>query len=246
MTTFIGGTVTRVHWYHPEWSAVAVSVLGWVGLLAVEVAKSNGVFDAYESHMPAGAFGHAALMAAAMMAPLVLEHVHRVATFSLWRRRYRAAAGFLLGYLSIWTLVGTIMIAGAMTAVGAIGLRPAIAVGFVVGVAAMLVPGRDRRLRQCLSTRPLAPRGWRADRDTLLLGWQVAYRSVLSCWPLMLATAVSHSLLVMAAAALIAYVENRSAKLTGHWTAFWVGLLGLVALVLASLGGSPGGHVHTM
>lgn len=245
MSTALGSAVTRMHWRHPEWCAVAVSAIGWLGLLASAPPGPVALSGAHASPLPTGVLGHAALMATAMMAPQVLDQVHRVATFSLWPRRYRAAAGFLLGYLGVWTLVGALMIVAASGVAGTIGVRPAIVTGFAVAVAAALTPGRRRRLRQCLSTRPLAPRGWRADRDTVVHGGQVGCRSVVSCWSLMLATTVTHSLVVMAAATLIAYAEVRSPQRSGIPTACRLALLGLLALALASPGSTPAEHVHT-
>ncbi len=98
-----GSFVVRTHWYHPEWCAVVLATAGWVVLTWLALADPGRFFGSPEVHPPLHAVGHAALMVTAMMVPFVLPQVAFVAQSSLWSRRYRAAAGYLAGYLVVWT-----------------------------------------------------------------------------------------------------------------------------------------------
>ena len=55
-------------------------------------------------------------MTAAMMTPLVLGQAHDLAVASLWRRRYRAVIGYLVGYLLAWTVLGAVTMLGCTSA----------------------------------------------------------------------------------------------------------------------------------
>jgi hypothetical protein len=46
------------------------------------------------------------LMVAAMILPLQIDGVRRIAEYSLWSRRHRAIAGYLVGYLIVWAAAG--------------------------------------------------------------------------------------------------------------------------------------------
>ena len=115
-------------------------------------------------------------MSAAMMAPLVVAPAHQLAVSSLWRRRYRAVAGYLAGYLGGWTLVGALMMTGLHVVRSWAGALPLVT---VTGAAAVVVAATEdhrRRLRRCVATRPLALAGWArtATVSTRVCGWPVA------------------------------------------------------------------------
>jgi hypothetical protein len=56
---------------------------------------------------------------------------------------------------------------------------------------------------------PLAPRGWRADRDCVLYGWRTGTSCALSCWALMLACALSgHALIATLFVTAVALIER--------------------------------------
>jgi predicted metal-binding membrane protein len=125
-----------------------------------------------------------------------------------------------------------------------IGWRPALVLTFAAAACAPLLPGRRRRLRQCALTIPLAPRGWPADRDCLRFGLLSARRCVATCWPLMLAVVVDHSLVVMVGATAVVLAERRARQDSPHGAALAavaVASLGVVALLLTLAGpaGTP-------
>jgi predicted metal-binding membrane protein len=138
-------------------------------------------------------------MVAAMMFPVVLGPVRIAAARSLWSRRHRAVAGFLTGYVALWTIVGVPVAGLAILARGRLSPVAAAAAGFAIAVAWQLTSAKRRALSSCHRTIPLAPDGWRADAGCVRFGWIVGGQCVLSCWALMLACVLSaHSLAAMA------------------------------------------------
>jgi predicted metal-binding membrane protein len=135
-----------------------------------------------------------------MMLPFTLANVRHVALSSLWRRRYRAMAAFLVGYLCCWVVVQTV-IQGTLGFLAPL-LGWTLVAGLVTATAVLweISPGRKRRLRRCGLTVPLAPpRGWRADTACARYGVITGLSCVTTCWALMAAVAAfSHSVLVMA------------------------------------------------
>lgn len=175
-------------WRHPEWWAVLASALAWA-YLAARGHAGHGTGAA-----AAGA------MVVAMMLPLTIAQLRHVALSSLWRRRHRAAAGFIVGFLAVWIAVEAVLAAawwGMASLAGA-----TLAAGAVAVAAALweLAPAKRRHLRRCHRTVPLAPSGWRADADCARFGAAMGVSCVGTCWALMLASAAfAHSLPVMLA-----------------------------------------------
>ena len=133
-----------------------------------------------------------AFMVVAMMVPLVVEPIRTTAARSLWRRRHRAIALFLTGYLTTWIGAGV----AAILLARLLGLseespRLLVAAGFALAAGWQLSPAKRRALNACHRTVPLAPHGARADRDCLRHGAWTGARCVTSCWPLMLACALA-------------------------------------------------------
>ncbi|MGH1562833.1 DUF2182 domain-containing protein [Mumia sp. DW29H23] len=238
MTTF----VVRTHWYHPEWCAVALAAGAWASLVVIALAEPGRLLGSPEVHPPLHAASHSAVMAAAMMVPFVLPQVAHVAQHSLWSRRYRAALGYLAGFLAVWTVVATASLVAGGLLVTSLGWRPAIVAGFAVAVAAYVSPARRRLVRQCAMTMPLAPRGWRADRDCVRYGVATGRRCVATCWVLMTAVMIGHGLIVMAAATVFGVLERRRGgdvrRLEGGLVVAGLGLLAL-ALSYGVGGGDP-------
>jgi predicted metal-binding membrane protein len=129
------------------------------------------------------------LMTVAMMVPLVLGPIRVVAARSLWRRRQRAIVGFLAGYLSRWLAAGLAIsvVLAALDSERWLGLPAVAAAGFAAALVWQLTPSKRRALRSCHRTLPLAPQGWRADRDCFRYGWAISGYCIVSCWVLMLA-----------------------------------------------------------
>ena len=207
MTT-ASAPLRRVHWHHPEWVALAVAAGGWLGLLGTGAGATSALLrGTHQSGI--GLLGHAAIMAAAMMAPLVVLQAHHLAVSSLWSRRYRAVVGYLGGYLGVWTLVGGLMMTGLHVVRPWVGALPLVT---VTGTAAVVVAATEdhrRRLRRCDATRPLALVGWRADRDCVDAGVRMAGRCVTTTWALMLAVMAQGGLLALAAGMAFMVAERR-------------------------------------
>jgi predicted metal-binding membrane protein len=145
------------------------------------------------------------LMVVAMMFPLVLDSVRRTAARSLWTRRHRAIAGFLLGYLSLWAAVG--VLASFIPAKSA-------AAGFALAAIWQLTPMKSRAVLSCHRTMPLTPTGWRADLDCIRFGWHIGGGCLISCWALMLACVLSgHALFAMVAITAAAITERYATQI---------------------------------
>ena len=236
-------------WRHPEWWSIALSAAAWLALLARSGAAAAGAGSspAHHAHAataasvggPASAWAAEtldwSLMVVAMMLPLVLPSVRVTAARSLWPRRHRAIGGFLVGYLSPWLLVGlaTSLLVVALGLDRWLGLPLAGAVGFALAAAWQVTPAKGRALRSCDRTAPLAPRGWRADRDCVRYGWMIGGRCLVSCWALMLACVLGgHGLAAMAGASVVGAAERYTTRPDERLTS---GLLVGLALTYATV-----------
>lgn len=213
--------VTRLAWRHPEWWVLALAAGAWV------VVIRNAGHHAH-AHGAGAALAGWMLMTVAMMLPLVAEHVRLTAERSLWRRRQRAMAGFVLGYLAVWALAGV--------AVSLVPLHPdsrTAAVALAIAGVWQLTPWKRRGLVGCHRTMPLAPRGWRADADCVRFGWRVGLRCALSCWALMLACAMmGHSLIAMVGVTGVMWAERHTRPRRRLFSAVLLG----AAVVIGSAG----------
>ena len=185
-------SLKRAAWLYPEWWTAGLSLGAWAMMLTQ-----------HRHHHHAGAWIDGArqwlLMVAAMMFPLVLGSVRTAAERSLWERRHRAIAGFLLGYLGTWCLVG----AAVLWVPAAIGVDAGAgaAIGFGLAVLWQFTPAKRRSLKACHRSMPLAPYGWQADVACVRFGWSIGRTCVVSCWALMLACALAgHNAAAMVAA----------------------------------------------
>ncbi len=187
----------RLNWRNPEWWVVMVAAVGWLfmGSISHTHAGHAGI-TAGTDHVQ-HTLGVVA-MVIAMMVPLTITNVRHVAQSSLWRRRHRAIAGFLVGYLAVWLVIQTIIVETWGLLAPLVGWVTAGGVAMVAAALWELAPIKRRRLRRCHRTVPLAPRGWRADVDCARYGVSTGLSCVTMCWALMVAaTAFSHSLMVM-------------------------------------------------
>lgn len=171
---------------HPEWWAAVLAVAAWPAALSGGGEHPVIVGHQHDAAATAVLTGlpHWAVMCVAMMVPITLPAVRHVGRNSLRRRRTRATAEFLLGYLIVWLLFGA-----AALAVGTAltELAPALI------AAALLWPFTPwhRRLRGwCHRTVPLPPRGLRAARADVRFGLQHGAACVGTCAPAMLAMVV--------------------------------------------------------
>ncbi|HEX8391996.1 MAG TPA: DUF2182 domain-containing protein, partial [Longimicrobium sp.] len=197
---------------HPEWWTVLAAAAGWAALALIPHAHAHAqaahehAGHAHMQHDGAAAGGgagmyalRAGVMTIAMMLPLALTNVRHAASSRSGLRRHVAIAGFVAGFLVVWTPVQM----GIDAAAVALGSRAGWIAVLAIAVAAAvweLAPGRRERLLRCHATTPLAATGWRADADCLRYGVVTGRHCVASCWALMaLCAAAAHALPVMAA-----------------------------------------------
>ena len=214
MLTVQTGLVLRC-WRHPEWWAVALSVVGWLVLLAASGPLGG------EHHHRRFAIDVAMwlVMVVAMMFPLVIGAIRLTAFRSLWRRRHRAIAVFLAGYVSPWLLFGLIVLLLQRSLLSEFRGAVLAGIGFLIAAAWQWAPMRVRALRACHRTRPLAPSGWKADLDCIKFGCSVGVPCVASCWALMLACAFAgHSALPMMAATAVALIDRGALRVDPRLT----------------------------
>lgn len=229
--------LTRVHWHHPEWLVVGATGLGWAGLAVGAATEPAMIVGHPEAHSVAQAVVHSEVMALAMMAPLAARRVRELCVSSLWRRRYRAGSAYLVGYVACWTVVGALMMLGAQRLAELVGRVPAVVATAALAVVIASSTGHRRRLLRCHAGRPLALRGWAADRDCLLEGTALAGRCVASTWAVMLMAMVQHGLLVMIAAT-VYLVAERAQRLSAGGMVRWTALLGLFACGVTAMTGT--------
>lgn len=219
-------------WRHPEWWTFAICGLAWAIML----------FQGWRSLMHGGhhrmSFAQETvnwmLMVAAMMLPLVVYPVQRVAVTTLWYRRNRAIAGFLAGYFGSWLAPGLLIAAlrGSFWAHTA----SAAALAFAAAACWQRTPWHWRAVSACHGIEPLSPAGWRADRDCLRSGAVTGGACVGSCLPLMLACAFTgHSPVAMAGGMVVGLSSRRFRPRTGTM----LGITLALALYHVALAGLP-------
>ena len=199
----------RLAWRHPEWWSLALSAACWIVLLTrtrpSDHAHAMGAAHAF------GGMTEWTLRVIAMMFPLAIAPVRVTAERSLWRRRHRAIAEFLAGYVLVWLVVGAIgiWVLTTLPLVSGLGLNLSTSLGLLVAAAWQLTPVKRRALRACHRTAPLAGSGWRADRDCVAYGLTTGGRCVVNCWAIMFACLLSaHSIPVMVAGTMVGVGER--------------------------------------
>ena len=219
----------RLSWPHPEWWSLCLCVAAWILILWKAIPMSAGMDMAHGHHhqamttaispneqvaWTAEAFWWL-VMVAAMMLPIVRDPIHTTAERSLWRRRHRAIGGFLLGYLGPWMLFGLVASAALFGLRMKSWLEPTVAaaIGFGVAVLWQLTTTKRRAVLACHRTLPIAPTGWRADRDCMRYGWMVGSSCIVSCWALMLACMLAgHGIPAMVCATAVGWSERNKPR----------------------------------
>lgn len=197
----------------PETWLYAISV--GAGLSIVLPVATPGVAAAQVHHhrgAPPAAAGHAIarsdlgpwlvewrhwiLMVGTMMVPVVAPYARRVALRSLWRRRQLAMTWFLLGYLSVWIGIGA-AVSAVLVSLDHAHAWPSVPIALLGAAAWQVSRPRRRTMRRCGALPAGAISGWRADRDCASTGVRIGLRCAFVCGPVMLAMAVSQSLILM-------------------------------------------------
>lgn len=183
----------RLFYWHPEWWTLLLCGAAW-SLLFAAAAVPPFAIPICGHPAAAGRFAmissvpEAVLMVAAMMPPLVILPVRRAAFASLWRRRHRAAGGFLIGYGLVWLAAAAAMLP---LLADLRGKSAAASAAFAVAALWELTAGKRRALSLCHREIPLRACGWQADCDCLRFGALRARGCVQSCWAMMLAAALA-------------------------------------------------------
>src|SRR5262249_34672272 len=108
-----GRTLQHFCWLHPEWWSVGLLSSAWIAMLIHGWQTAR--YGVHHPSMFPRELQYWLLMVAAMMLPLVIDRVRLTAQSSLWARRHRAIAGFLVGYFAPWLALG-IVVASARAA----------------------------------------------------------------------------------------------------------------------------------
>jgi predicted metal-binding membrane protein len=214
-------TFRRALAWHPEWWVLAMSAVAWYLILAPPVFSGGeicGVFALTESGLVVGGWAGSLydwlVMVLAMMLPLILFPVRATAFGSLWRRRHWAIGTFLASYLAVWLAAGALglFLLDRGREVSWVIPNGWIAAASLVALSGWQLTESKRRLAvACHQTRPLAPDGWKAQRDCLIFGASQGRYCVANCGALMLVAILSpwHQLMMIAAAMLLLYERYR-------------------------------------
>ena len=169
----------------------SIAAAAWGSLLVTEVAGGR-LTDDHQHHSMADAGAGLtpgvvwmALMATAMMAPLVLPSLRRLSLTSLWSHRYRAQTQFLLGYLATWVAAAGAISVAVMAAEVRVGRVPTLGMVLVAAALWQFAPIKRGALRRCDRTVPVAARSWRAELDRARFGAGMATSCVVTCWGFM-------------------------------------------------------------
>jgi predicted metal-binding membrane protein len=201
----------RLGW-HPEWPSLVLCAAVWSGLILEAVlSPSAAIFCGREPGLATAPIEWAAMLAA-MMLPLIVPIIRRVAFASLWRRRHRAVAAFLLGYGLLWSIPGLLGFFVMLMLEGhpERGQRGwAVLLAFAAAALWEMMPAKRRALTGCHRTIPLRPGGWKADVDCLRLGAIQGRSCIAACWLMMIGPALAPAHVpVMAAVTAIAAVQR--------------------------------------
>lgn len=177
---------------------IIIAILAWLILLALVIlahddggamshhhhAQTNGlVWEMLTQHLNI----HWFLMLVAMMFPLLALPIQNISRKLFSKKRYLGIAGFFLGYIIFWTVVGTLLssvmtwIANA-SEVSDIYQIEVIALILVVWQA---TPWKQYCLNRHHFLHVINPFGWHAFYDSFKYGLKNAFWCVGSCWAIM-------------------------------------------------------------
>jgi predicted metal-binding membrane protein len=212
---------------------LAVTVGGWTVLALRDSSASLPAFclSAESESLSDGAalfslLPDLALMLLAMMPPLLASPLQHVWRRSLTRRRGRAIALFVMGYLAVWLGLGVLLVATSLVLASAATETslPAIAIGALVAMGWQATPLKQACLNLCHRRPALTAFGLRAETDALVYGITQGIWCAGACWALMLLTLLGRGPLhwtLMLAVMLIAIIERARAPQPARWNAAW-------------------------
>jgi hypothetical protein len=228
---------------------LAGSAVAWTALLPLSLPLIPIGNDAHVHHHPgtvtpggAGTVdpwslvwaGGWLLMVAAMMWPLLVPTVDRVARSAYPKWRLGLTTTTVAVSTALWLVLGL-----AAASVAQLALVPAGSVwwqlAFLLAAAgAWRSARRTRLLWRCVRLPPVAPRGLRGVKDSARVGVVAWRRCATLCGPLMMAMVVGHNPIVLIAASLSVWWESRHPRA-------WRDPVPLVLIGVAGLGAVGGG-----
>jgi hypothetical protein len=229
----------RALWRHPEWWALALSAAAWLTIVSDALAGSTATHSSHAAVVGTPMIEPIAfargwlLMIAAMMLPLGVDAIRATADRSLWRRRNRAIAAWLCGYVMACFLPGAV-VSIAIALQRPTGRSTAfVALSFAFASLWQVSAWRARALAMCHRTQPLSPDGWRADYDCMRYGWTIGWWCSLACGALMFACwLLGHGapgVAAMAIATGIGVAERRMVRSHQRWLVAPIAAMALVA-----------------
>ncbi|MGH2917804.1 MAG: DUF2182 domain-containing protein [Solirubrobacteraceae bacterium] len=216
----LAGPLRRALWPVPEWPWLVLASCAWTALLGHAI--HGGGLLAW------------VVMVVAMMLPATLPVARAISFGSLWDRRHRAPAIFLVTYVAIWSLFGALALGAWSLVDGRGGSQHAtlvIAGLLLAGAGWQLTRQHRRLLKRCHRMRTLGSRGRAADLACARYGAYHARQCVGVCWPLMLAMVPAHRPALMIAVAGLSTWQRLARR--PRRTACAAALAGLALLVLA-------------
>jgi predicted metal-binding membrane protein len=182
----------RASGLHPEWWMMPVSAAAWAFLASPYSHAGRGGARGWSGLAAVGA------MVVAMMLPLTIRRAGELAR-SATRRRHRAAAAFVAGYLVVWVPAMIAIDAAFRLLDLAAGRAGAAGVAITAAVLWEVTPRKWRRWRR-RDEPAQPPHAEHASAGSARLGVTAAGNCVGSCWALMAACVVfAHSFPVMGA-----------------------------------------------
>jgi predicted metal-binding membrane protein len=152
-----------------------------------------------------------ALMVLAMMLPLAIAPLWHVRERSFARRRGRATALFVAGFVVVWMLAGVILQTAALL-VRSMVPEPLACFGLALAVALLwqVSPAKQWFLNRCHQRPPLAAFGLAADLDAFGFGLRNGAVCVGACWALMFPMLLigQGQLLAMITVTLFSFIET--------------------------------------
>lgn len=207
----------RALWFRPEWPWALLAGAAWVLLILTGDLPLRGS----HAHHDSTSIAHWSAMAMAMMLPATLPMLRAIAQRSLWQRRCRAPAVFLVAYLLTWVAIGAVAIALWSLLRPLFSVEPATASAAVLLCAAAwrLTRWDARLVKRTHRELSLAARGRAADLSCARFGLYHGGQCVGACGLLMLAMVPGHGWGLMIGATAVSSWERLARRPHLRWCA---------------------------